>query len=492
MSSLDLARIQFALTTLFHFLFVPVTIGLAWLVAIMQTAWRRTGNPDWYRLTRFFGKILLINVAIGVGTGIVQEFEFGMNWSSYSRYVGDVFGAPLAIEGLAAFFLESTFLGIWIFGWNRLRPRVHLAAIYLTAVGATLSAVFILAANSWMQHPVGYEIDKATDRARLTNIGALFTNKVFLWALPHTILAAFVIASTLVLSVAAWHLRRHQATDAFRRAAVMALIVLFPASGLALFTGARTAVTMTEVQPMKTAAMEALWNTESPASFSLIQIGGMKEGDQTPIFDIEIPHLLSILATGSWDGEVQGMTQLQEQAQEEWGPGNYRPTVEFVYWSLRIMAYFGTLMALISAYGLWLVHRRKLTSSRRFLTLAVWSIVLPYCILLSGWVLAETGRQPWIVWGLQKTADGVSGTVSTTEVAITLGGFAAMYLILGSIYFVLLRRYAQRDLDPAPPFVDLRSRRDRDPDDGGTDGPVGGDSDGFDEHAPLDVPALSY
>jgi cytochrome d ubiquinol oxidase subunit I len=481
MSNVDLARWQFALTTLFHFLFVPVTIGLSWLVAIMQTAWRRTGNPEWYRLTRFFGKLLLINVAIGVGTGIVQEFEFGMNWSTYSRFVGDIFGAPLAIEGLAAFFLESTFLGIWIFGWNRISPKLHLVTIYLAAVGATLSAVFILAANSWMQHPVGYKIDKPTGNAQLTNIGAVFTNKVFLWAFPHTVLASFVIASTLVLSVSAWHLRRSRNVDAYRRAAAMALIVLFPASGLALFTGARTAVTITQVQPMKTAAMEALWNTEGPASFSLFQLGGMEEGHQTPYVDIEIPHLLSILATGSWDGTVKGMTPLQAQEQQQYGPGNYRPTVQFTYWSLRVMAYFGTVLFLFSGYGLWLMRRRRY--GRIFLKLAVWSIVLPYLVLLSGWVLAETGRQPWIVWGLQKTADAASASVSTTQVAITLGGFALLYLVLGVVYFLLLRRWARRDLDPAPPFVDLRERRrdDEDRHDGGSD-----------DETPLDVPALSY
>ena len=237
---------------------------------------------------------------------------------------------------------------------------------------------------------------------------------------------------------------------------------------------------------MKTAAMEALWDTESPASFSLIQFGGMEEDDQTPVFDIEIPHLLSILATGTWDGQVKGMTQLQQQEQQRFGPGNYRPTVQFAYWSLRIMAYGGTVMLLISAYGLWVVYRRKLASARRFLRVAIWSLILPYFILLSGWVLAETGRQPWIVWGLQKTADGVSQSVSKPEVAFTLGGFVLLYLILGSIYFVLIRRYARHDLDPAPPFVDLRSRRGGDDD--GPDLPP----DGFDERAPLDVPAMSY
>jgi cytochrome d ubiquinol oxidase subunit I len=448
-STLDLSRWQFALTTLFHFLFVPLTIGLSWLVAIMQTAWRRTGNNEWLRLTRFFGKLLLINVAIGVATGLVQEFQFGMNWSAYSRFVGDVFGAPLAIEGLAAFFLESTFLGAWIFGWGKLPGRIHLATIYLAAVGATLSAVFILAANSWMQNPVGYAIDQTTGQAQLTDIGALFTNKVFIWALFHTLCASFVIAGTLLVAVSCWHLRRDRSVEAFRRSAAMGLIVMFPAVGLALMTGGRLAVTITEVQPMKTGAMEALWETEGPASFSLVQIGGMEQGSE-PVFDIEIPHLLSLLATASWDGTVQGMDPLQQQAEQQYGDGWYIPTVQLTYWSLRIMAYLGVVLLLFSGTGLILLKRGSLTRARRFQRLATWSIVLPVLINLSGWVLAETGRQPWVVWGLQRTADGVSGSISSTQVWVSILGFGALYVVLASIEIRLMRRFARSDLDPAP------------------------------------------
>jgi cytochrome d ubiquinol oxidase subunit I len=450
MSNLELARWQFALTTMFHFIFVPLTIGLSWLVAIMQTAWRRTGNPDWLRLTRFFGKLLLINVAIGVATGLVQEFQFGMNWSSYSRFVGDVFGAPLAIEGLAAFFLESTFLGIWIFGWSRLSPRIHLATIYLAALGATLSAVFIMAANSWMQNPVGYTINKSTGRPQLNDIGAVFTNPVFLWSLAHVLMAAFVFASAVVVGVSCWHLRRKVEVAAFHKAAVLGLAILTPAVLLGLMTSARTAVTITTYQPMKTASMEALWDTESPASFSLFQLGGMTVGDQDPVFSLEVPHLLSVLATGTWNGEVQGINPLQSQSEQQFGDGSYIPVVRFSYWSLRIMAYLGSLMLVFGAYGLWLCHRKKLDTSFRYQRLMSWAVVLPIFINLAGWVLAETGRQPWVVWGLQKTADGVSPGVSAWQVGTTVAGFVALYAVLAAVDITLMTKFARKGLDPSP------------------------------------------
>ena len=473
MRAVDLARIQFAVTTLFHFFFVPITIGLVWLTAIMQTAWRHTANDDWLRLTRFFGKLLLINVAIGVATGLVQEFQFGMNWSTYSRFVGDVFGAPLAIEGLAAFFIESTFLGIWIFGWNRLNPRVHLAAIYLAAVGATLSAVFIIAANSWMQHPVGYAINATTGRAQLTSIGAVLTNPIFLWAITHTLLASFVAGSAILLSVSCWQLRQGRSADAFRRSATLALVVLFPATGLALMTGARLAVTVTQLQPMKTAAMESLWNSEGPASFSLVQFGGMSVDDQIPWFDIEIPHLLSILATNSWDGEVQGINPTQAAEVQQYGEGNYIPTVAFSYWGLRLMVYTGTLVLLIAGTGLFLVWRRKLATSRWFHRVAIWTVLAPFVMNFGGWVMTETGRQPWIVWGLQQTSDANSPSVSAVQVGFTLGGFVLLYGVLGVIDGWLMIRAGRRDLDPVPPEWEL-------------------DHHDGDHHSPTKIPALSY
>ena len=303
-STVDLARAQFATTSLYHFLFVPLTLGLAPLVAVMQTLWHRTGDEAWLRLTRFFGTLMLINFAIGVATGLVQEFQFGMNWAVYSEFVGDVFGAPLAIEGLAAFFLESTFLGLWIFGWNRLPKRVHLATIWLAALGTWLSAYFILVANSWMQHPVGYEIEDGPGRAdeRL----AAADRQVGPLGLGHTIFAGLTTASIVVFGVACWHLLRGRNQEVFRKAAKLALIVAVPVSAFNLWFGSNFGIVITELQPMKISAAEALWDTEQPAAFSLFQIGGFTEDDQDPVFDIEIPYLLSFLATGSFTARSWG------------------------------------------------------------------------------------------------------------------------------------------------------------------------------------------
>jgi cytochrome bd ubiquinol oxidase subunit I len=334
----DLARWQFATTSIYHFLFVPVTIGLAFLIALLQTAWHRSGEPEQRRLARFFGILLLINVAVGVVTGLVQEFEFGMNWSAYSRFVGDVFGAPLAMEGLAAFFLESTFLGLWIFGWDRLPKRVHLACIWLVAGGSMLSAAFILAANSWMQHPVGYSINHSTNQPQLNNVLALFTNPTFLWGYVHVILASVVTGCLVMLAVSAWYLRRGIEVNAFKRSAHLALIVVIPALGLALFVGSELGVVEAKYQPVKIAAAEAEWSTCQPCSFSAFQIGGGNQ-DMTPTKVIAIPYLLSFLATNSFKGQVVGLSELQQQYSKQYGPGNYISNVFIQYWSMRVMAY---------------------------------------------------------------------------------------------------------------------------------------------------------
>jgi cytochrome bd ubiquinol oxidase subunit I len=318
-TTVDLARIQFAMTSIYHFLFVPLTLGLAPIVAIMQTIWHRTRDERWLRLTRFFGTLMLINFAVGVVTGLVQEFEFGMNWSIYSKFVGDVFGAPLAMEGLAAFFLESVFLGLWIFGWDRLQPRVHLATIWIVAAGTWLSAYFILVANSWMQHPVGYRV--VHGKAELTDVGALLGNNFAIKAFEHTILAGLTMASILVLGVACWHLLRGRNVELFRRAAALALIVAVPVTFVNLLVGSRFGIVTATDQPMKIAAAEALWNTEDPASFSLFQIGGFTAQDPKPSVAIEIPGMLSFLATGSFHGTVQGLNQLQSQYAQRYGPG---------------------------------------------------------------------------------------------------------------------------------------------------------------------------
>src|SRR5580658_3435559 len=308
----DLARWQFAFTSVNHFLFVPVTIGLAVLTALLQTAWYRRKQPEYLRLTRFFGTLLVINVAIGVVTGLVQEFEFGMNWSAYSRLVGNIFGAPLAMEGLAAFFLESTFLGLWLFGWDKLSRRVHLLTIWLVAFGAVLSAAFIMAANSWMQHPVGYVIDPKTHLPVLNDIWALFTNPVFVWGYSKVIFAALTTGAAVMLAVSAWQLRHGADRAVFGRSARLSLAVLIPAILFAMLVGDELGVIEAKFQPMKIAAAEAQWTTCQPCSFSLFQIGGGNR-DQTPTQILAIPHLLSLLATNHWNGKVVGLNPLQAQ-----------------------------------------------------------------------------------------------------------------------------------------------------------------------------------
>jgi cytochrome d ubiquinol oxidase subunit I len=447
LTTVDLARLQFATTSLYHFLFVPLTLGLAPLVAVMQTLWYRSGDVAWLRLARFFGTLMLINFAIGVATGLVQEFQFGMNWSVYSEFVGDVFGAPLAIEGLAAFMLESTFLGLWIFGWDRLSRRVHLATIWLFALGSWLSAFFIIVANSWMQRPVGSDV--VDGRAELTSVWALLSNRLGVFAYIHVILVGLTTAAVVVFGVACWHLVRNRNRELFLPAAKLALIVGVPISAFNLWLGSHLGIVITDYQPMKIAASEAQWDTCQPCAFSLFQIGGFTEDDQTPTFSIQVPRLLSFLATGSFDGEVQGLNPLQSEYESTYGSGSYTPPVRTAYWSMRIMAYLGSLVFLVLAVGAFLYRRRTLATTRWFLWAGVATIPLPYIAALAGWMLTEVGRQPWIVFGLLKTADANSPSVSTATIATSLGVFAALYGALAVVDVVLMRRYARLD----PPEV---------------------------------------
>jgi cytochrome bd ubiquinol oxidase subunit I len=445
----DLARWQFAFTSVNHFLFVPVTIGLAVLTALLQTAWHRNGKPEYLRLTRFFGVLLVINVAIGVVTGLVQEFEFGMNWSAYSRLVGNIFGAPLAMEGLAAFFLESTFLGLWLFGWNKLSRRVHLATIWLVALGSVLSAAFIMAANSWMQHPVGYVTDPKTHLPVLNDIWALFTNPVFVWSYAKVVLASLVTGAAVMLAVSAWQLRRGGDRDVFGKSARLALVVLVPAILFAMLVGDELGVIEGRYQPMKIAAAEAQWTTCQPCSFSLIQIGG-GNNDHTPTQVLAIPHLLSLLATNHWNGKVIGMSPLQAQYAAKYGAGNYVPDVFIQYWGMRVMAYLAVIVVLVGLWGLWLSRRKKLATSRKFLWLATWMVILPFLINTAGWLLTESGRQPWIVQGIMLTKNGISPSVSTTYLVISLTAFVLLYGILGTVDLLLMLRYSRKELAPVP------------------------------------------
>jgi cytochrome d ubiquinol oxidase subunit I len=447
--TLDLARWQFASTSIYHFLFVPVTIGLAFLVALLETGWYRNGDAVYLRLARFFGALLLINVAIAVVTGLIQELEFGMNWSVFSRLVGNVFGGPLAFEGLAAFFLESTFLGLWIFGWNRLSKRAHLACIWLVSAGTVISAVFIMAANSWMQHPVGYKLNSAK-QPELTDFFALFTNPVFLWGFTHVVLASLVTGALIMLGVSAWHLRRKSEVDAFRRTAVISLVVLLLSTPIAMFVGSELGVVEGTYQPMKIAAAEALWTTcPSHCGFSAFQIGG-GNNDQTPTQIIIIPDLLSILATNHVDGEVQGLTQLNEEYQKEYGPGNYIPNVFIQYWSMRVMAYLATLVMAFALWGAWLLYRHRLDRARWFLRIAPWAVIAPFLMNTAGWMLTENGRQPWIVQGLLKTSQAVSPSVSTTDLWISLVAFYLVFIAFGIADTWLMIRYSRKPLDHDP------------------------------------------
>lgn len=454
MLALDLARWQFGIVTVYHFLFVPLTIGLVFVVAGYHTAWYRTRKPEYLRVTRFLGKLFLINFAIGVVTGIVQEFQFGMNWSAYSRFVGDIFGAPLAMEGLLAFFLESTFLGLWIFGWDRISKRLHLAAIWIVAFGTLLSAFFILAANSWMQHPVGFTIDPVRHRAQLTSIGAVLGNSTLWVTFPHVLFGAALTAGGFVLAISAWQLKRRREIAIFRPLAKVALIISLVASIGTAISGDIQGKIMTEQQPMKMAAAEALYNTSKPASFSLFTVGSLNGSKE--VFSVRMPGLLSFLATGSFDGKVDGINQVQASEVARFGAGDYRPNVPATYWSFRLMIGFGAIAALVSVLGLWLMRRRRLPTSVWFYRIAVWSVITPFLANSFGWIFTEIGRQPWVVYGVMTTADGVSsngvGTVLASLIVFTL-----LYGVLAFVNIRLMLRFIREGPEPLPVDHDVNS-----------------------------------
>ncbi len=443
MDIVTLSQWQFAITTIYHFFFVPLTLGLSVLVAIMETIYVRTGNEIYRRMTKFWGRLFLINFAMGVVTGIVQEFQFGMNWSEYSRYVGDIFGAPLAVEALLAFFLEFTFLGVWIFGWERLSKGMHVTTIWLVAIGSNLSALWILIANSFMQQPVGYALEGG--RAVMTDFGALIFNPNVWYQFPHVLFSGLTTGAFFVIGVSAFHLVRKKEPEFFNRSFQIASILGILAIFMTILIGHGQAQHMVVTQPMKMASAEALWESADPASMSLFTIGDQK--NLKDVFSIRIPGLLSFLAFNQFSGQVLGINEIQAQYEQQYGPGNYVPPVIITYWTFRIMIGVGFLMLGIAAYLIIQLMRNKLMAHPKLIAWLPLAILLPFASNTSGWILTEVGRQPWVVFGLLKTQDAVSPVLTPGLVLASLIGFTLVYAVLMVADIYLLWKFGKMGPD---------------------------------------------
>lgn len=427
MTEVLLARLQFASTTVFHFLFVPLSIGLATITAIYQTLYYIKKEEKYQKMSEFWGKFFLINFAVGVVTGILQEFQFGMNWSEYSRFMGDIFGVPLAIEALLAFFLESTFIGIWVFGKNRLSKGIHLASIWLVTFGTAISAFWILTANSFMQNPVGYEI--VQDRAIMNDVAAVLTNPKLLVAFPHTIFASLATGAFFVIGVSAWYLLKKRHVGIFKHSITLALIIAFISSAGIAFTGHWQAGYLIEAQPMKMAAAEGIYeDSGDPAPWTLFALIDTDAKETSA--RIEIPYLLSYLSYGKLSGEVDGMNTIQTEYEASYGEGDYIPPVKTTFWSFRIMVFFGFAMIFLSLFGL--VFRKWSTIEKRtlFLKISILMIFAPYLANTFGWIMSEMGRQPWIVQGLFQTADAISPNVLAGDILFSLISFTVIFTLL--------------------------------------------------------------
>ncbi|WP_025209143.1 cytochrome ubiquinol oxidase subunit I [Hippea sp. KM1] len=432
MDAVLLARWQFALTALFHFIFVPLTLGLSFLVAIMETIYVKTDNPVYLRMTKFFGKLFLINFALGLVTGITLEFEFGMNWARYSKFVGDIFGAPLAIEATLAFFLESTFLGVWIFGWKKVSKKMHAISMWLVAFGTNISALWILIANAWMQHPVGYVIRNG--RAEFVDFWAVATQPYAILKFLHTITAGYVVGAFFVMGVSAYHLLRNQEVDLFKRAfKIGASFGLFAAIAVFII-GDLHAGEVAKTQPTKLAAMESIWETQKGAPMYLFLVPDEKH-QKNAVELFGIPKMLSIIAYHDPNATVKGLKDF---------PKNDRPPVTITFVSFRTMVALGSLFVLLVLLAFYYAKKDLLLNKRWFLKLMILAIPLPYIAIELGWIVAEVGRQPWIVYGLMRTADATSTAVSVPQIIMSLVGFVLFYSILGIIDIYLLVKYARQ------------------------------------------------
>ena len=438
MGDVLLARWQFGITSVYHFLFVPLTLGLSVLVAIMETLYVRTGNELYKRMAKFWGKLFLLNFSLGVVTGLVQEFQFGMNWSEYSRFMGDIFGVPLALEALTAFYLESVFIGLWLFGWDRLSRKVHLLCIWLVAFASNLSALWILIANSFMQAPVGYVLRNG--RAEMTDFVALLTNSYVLRQYPHTLMGGLITAGVFVMAISAYHLLRKNQPEFFRTSLRIGLTCALIASLLAAGTGHLQAQHVAKAQPMKLAVMESLWETANPAPYLLF--ASIDQNKQQNSLEISVPGALSLLVHGSLDGEIKGIKELQAQYAQQYGPGNYVPDIFPVFWSYRIMIGAGMWLLALTAFAFFQLRRNRLEQNPWLLRAIFWSLPVPYLANSAGWIVTEMGRQPWIVFGLQRVEQAVSPNVSSGAVWTSLIGFTVLYGLLAVVGVHLLKKFA--------------------------------------------------
>ncbi|WP_265460037.1 cytochrome ubiquinol oxidase subunit I [Enterococcus sp. HY326] len=450
MDIVTLARFQFAMTTVFHFFFVPFSIGLAVVVAVMETLYVRTKNEQYKKMARFWGKILLLSFAVGVVTGIIQEFQFGMNWSDYSRFVGDIFGAPLAVEALLAFFLESTFLGLWMFTWDRVKPAVHNLFMWLVTIGSLLSAFWIIVANSFMQHPTGYTLNNG--RAEMTDFGALLTNAQAWYEFSHVIAAAITMGGIIVAGLSAFQLlkKKTEIKDFFKKSLRVGLVISLVGSVLVLGAGDAQMKALIEDQPMKFAAMEGSYeDSGDPAAWSLIAWADTT--NRETVFSIKIPYMLSILSYNSLSGSVDGMDTVYQDLVEEYGDGDYYPPVNTLFWSFRIMAGFGVLMFLVSALGLFWTRRKKpwMFENRFLLWVMGLTTFTPFMANTAGWLITELGRYPWTVYGLFKIEDSVSPNVSVTSLLISNIVYFLLFATLGGVMIYLIRRTLKKG-----PFYD--------------------------------------
>ncbi len=435
MDALTLSRLQFAVTCMFHFIFVPLTLGLSIMIAWMETRYVISGDELWLRMTKFWGKLFLINFALGVVTGITMEFQFGMNWAEYSRYVGDIFGAPLAIESTMAFFLESVFIGLWIFGWHKVSKKMHAVSIWLVAIATNISGLWILLANGWMQHPVGYVL--RNNRAEMVDFMALITNPYGLIKFGHQILSGYTVAAFFVMGISAWHLLRKNELVFFKRSFKQAALFGLVSAILVAVIGDFHAVEIAKVQPAKFAAMESIWETQRGVGMNMLLFPD-EENECNSVEGVCVPNLVSRLAFHDPNSEIKGLKDF---------PKELRPPVLPVYLSFRAMAGLGSYFILASLVAVFISRRKNFEDYRLLLTILLFSIPLPYIANQLGWIVAEVGRQPWIVYGVLKTAAGVSMNISTMQVFISLLGFTILYGSLGAIDIFLLIKYAKKGPD---------------------------------------------